>query len=124
MKKQTAEPSAAAAAVAACSGNGSDQRQRTAAAAAATTAAAAAAHGSCRCRALPLPLAAVAAAFFGCMGKSRVEYTVMAMELTVGVGRANFRWKRYSFMIMVGSRTPNKQQRSYAGSRRCAAGVV
>ena len=112
MKKQTAEPSAAAAAMAACSGNGSDQRQRTAAAAAA----AAAAHGR--------PLAAVAAAFFGCMGKSRVEYTVMAMELTVGVGRANFRWKRYSFMIMVGSRTPNKQQRSYAGSRRCAAGVV
>ena len=105
-----------AAATAATSGNGSDQRQR--------TAAAAAAHGICRCRALPLPLAAVAAAFFGCMGKSRVEYRVMAMELTVGVGRANFRWKRYSFMIMVGSRTPNKQQRSYAGSRRCAAGVV
>ena len=116
MKKQTAEPSAAAAAVAACSGNGSDQRQR--------TAAAAAAHGSCRCRALPLPLAAVAAAFFGCMGKPRVEYRIMAMEFTVEVGRANFRWKRDSFMVMVGSRAPNKQHRSYAGSRRCAARVV
>ena len=68
-------------------------------------------------------LAAVAAAFFGCMSKSRVEYRVMAMELTVEVGRANFRWERDSFMIMVGSRIPNKQQRSYAGSRSCA-GVV
>ena len=61
---------------------------------------------------------------FWLLGKSWVESRVMAMELTVEVGRANFRWKRYSFMIMVGSRTPNKQHCSYAGSRRCAAGVV
>ena len=38
------------------------------------------------------------------------------MELTVEVGRANFRWKRLSLMVMVGSRTPNRQQRSYAGN--------
>ena len=61
---------------------------------------------------------------FWLLGKSWVESRVMAMELTVEVGRANFRWKRDSFMVMVGSRTPNKQQRSYAGSRRCAAGVM
>jgi len=53
---------------------------------------------------------------FWLLGKSWVESKVMAMELTVEVGRANFRWKRNSLMVMVGSRTPNRQQRSYAGN--------
>ena len=45
---------------------------------------------------------------FWLLGKSWVESKVMAMELTVEVGRANFRWMRDSFMIMAGSRAPNK----------------
>ena len=53
---------------------------------------------------------------FWLLGKSWVESRVMAMELTVEVGRANFRWKRDSLMVMVGSWTPNRQQRSYAGN--------
>ena len=64
----------------------------------------------------------ISADMFWLLGKSWVEYRVMDMELTLEVGRANFRLKRNSLMVMVGSRTPNKQQRSYAGSRRCAAG--
>ena len=58
------------------------------------------------------------------LGKSWVGSKVMAMELTVEVGRANFRWKRNSLIVIVESRILNTQQRSYAGSRRCAAGVV
>ena len=46
---------------------------------------------------------------FWLLGKSWVESKVMAMELTVEVGRANFRWKRNSLIVIVESRTLNTQ---------------